>query len=181
MTLHAVRTINANEEITIAYTNIIDSQHGRKTSLEMIYGFRCWCSKCNLKSNKKDTSNAYRRKLKDWLSNSENGFVPWMKATTIGSDMVKSLEKVLNSIPAEGLESLRTPHMRLADDLARIYGALGDRSMFIQKLDDAIVVWRLDAGWSPEVSIRIECYERWKKDPKTFPLWAQRVPKKKSG
>jgi hypothetical protein len=186
MTLHVVREIKKEGEITITYTDLLEGVHKRKSRLEASYGFQCACSKCSLTGKKKDRSNEARTDLQKWMEApvaERLTFSRWLDETspdTQGAaqrhaEGLAKLDTIYSEIISEGLQALRAPYMECVDTLARMYGASGNTTEFAMWTKRAIDVWRVDADRSEVVEKRIQTYERWLADPPAnFNQWASR-------
>jgi hypothetical protein len=179
--VYAVRKIKKQEEITIAYTDILDSKSERRRKLQLSYGFLCACNKCKLQRGFEDLSEQKRRKLREWLLDTERlTFQRWLDFSATGTDRnkLKALEKELTSLTVlirdEGLQMLRSASMEIADTIAHISLASGDIKNSTKKVQIARDTWSLDESFSDTIRHRISLYDQWIEDPTSASFWAIR-------
>jgi hypothetical protein len=188
MTLHTVQKIDVGEEITIAYTDLLEGHHKRNSRLSASYGFNCSCPRCSFVSsaskNKKVSDDA-RRDLFKWSESSTHlTFNQWLERTAKGVDNaekerasgIRDLTAIIRKITSEGLEALRVLHMESVDTLARMYGAAGKSKEFEESTRTAMEVWAIDANWAEPARKRVSIYESWLANPETnFKEWGSRA------
>jgi hypothetical protein len=183
MVLQAIRPIAKNDEITIAYIDILKKRQQRWEALEASYGFTCGCNKCKFKKSEREASDKKLTRLRALIDDHDQTFSWWFRQTApsnsntaiaLARKYPKSLDDQFNGVATEGLESLRSYYMGLADSRVHIYGAFGDDKEFIEVINQAIELFKMDEIWSESVKDRILVYEGWKKDPKTYPHYGKR-------
>jgi hypothetical protein len=180
MSLLAVRDIAVKEEVTVAYTDILKSQFKRNKALQTMYSFKCGCGSCSALSSERKARDLRRASLQSWLDEPNNSFAHWRQAAAAAAEAerkilvsaaLRDLNALIECFSMEGLESLRAQHMKVVDSLARTYGALGNRAMFLTALERAIKVWMVDSDRSRIAHERVNIYETWRHEPESFSLW----------
>lgn len=182
LTLYAVRAIQREEQITIAYTDILAPRQQRVARLRAAYNFNCRCASCRLPADDGKKSDKNRAALLYWLAQPEEpSFSHWYALTKPGlpnaplaRDFWKTAAPVFKSLREERLDVLRRQFARLADSVARTQGALGQPGPFGKTTKIAIECWRVDAAWSELSRKRVRTYENWLSDPKTYNRWETR-------
>jgi hypothetical protein len=189
VTLFAVRPIESNEEITIAYTDLLEARAIRQQKLQISFGFACKCEFCEFtppkdKSKtsemeamfeKSDESRALlqiflaerttRQKFSDWATTSPN--------KTAKAEFLKPFKPIVEAIDKQGLHSYLQIRRECSDINTQFIGAMGNDDRFRTSLDQAIAVWMIGSEDSLAAAERINLYKSWKKDPSSYPLWGK--------
>jgi hypothetical protein len=176
MAISAVRDIDDGAEITIGYTNLLESRNKRKTHLQEVYGFDCCCTKCLGNKTLKKTSNTNLGRILEWLENPAHVYAKWLKNTDQSAQLadVQTLNAIIDLFDTEEVQALRSQHIQLKHDLACMHGALGNKKELVRSLDWAIAACKPDFDWSPQARRNVGMYEIWKTTPESFPHW-QRI------
>jgi hypothetical protein len=134
-TVRATRPIQKNEEITIAYTNPLDSQAKRQAYLSSSFGFKCSCSRCQ-RSDVDDAILTAIVSLQQSLSH-------WSDPTSSAS--VKQAEELIQLHQDAGLEGYLDPAYCIA---ALMYSSVGSErgAMRYLKLCIEAIELRLGPG-----------------------------------
>ena len=80
LSIYARRKIKIDEEVTIAYIDILDSRKERQRKLQLIYGFACACDRCDISGPALEMSDKNRELLRQWVLN-HMSFDEWLLQT----------------------------------------------------------------------------------------------------
>jgi hypothetical protein len=179
MSVFAVRKLKKGDEITVAYTDILDIRSERLRRLNLLYGFDCSCEKCALGDVAARNSDGQRKQLRLWATSGDRlVYRPWTDASTrqaTKAQMQKDeteLSDLLKIIGAEGLSALRSLTMELTDKLLRVHVALGDEKKASGALRMAKNAWALDPFASASTRQHLALYEEWGKNISGIPGWS---------
>jgi hypothetical protein len=181
MTVYAVRKLEADEEVTISYVDVLDSRAERQRKLQLIHGFVCACEKCLLVGGALEQSDENRERLRQWIANPERlSFRGWMEQTaaTKGTELQAyrtELAALLKMFGPEGLNALRGPLMEMSNLLVCMAIALGKKNAANIILGVAKMIWGQGPNPSSAVRRRLEEYEEWSKDITKAPDWKARA------
>lgn len=176
LTLYAARAIKKDEEITIAYTNILLPCSERQSVLQLAYSFKCACSACNMRSRDIRASDQRRASIKGSLRDlAQLPFKEWVITTDEDAmsipDFLKKVQKLVRDMESEGLHALRKDYMWAVDLAARVSGTDGEPEPFRDAIKKAKEVWALDASRFEHARKRIKTYDLWLENPESFVHW----------
>lgn len=167
LSLRAVRSIQAGEEIMISYILPAQSIDERKAQLQATYGFQCHCDACSIPIQHVKDSDSARQVLKDFWT-TVTSFEDWCADISMPEDaLIKEHELALRLIEREDLQVLE--YGKHLDVIAMCYGVLGHENMFrfwVEKVAKERVVRK------PEHAV---VFQRWCADPQSFGAWGWRT------
>jgi hypothetical protein len=188
MTLCAVRNIEKDAEITIAYIDILLPFMKRRYSLKASYGFDCHCEKCSRIPAEREKSDIARTKLRGWAVDSDRAtFARWFASTDPTLEkriedrkketdqFAKLLTRLLEIYGTEKISAISPPLLEISDAAVRLRGALGEKVKFRTRLRDAIEAWKQQEVFNLHARRRIAPYQKWLDLPESFPLWKKRL------
>jgi hypothetical protein len=179
MSIYARRKIKADEEVTIAYIDILDSHAERQRKLQLVHGFACACERCGLTSRALTQSDENRKRLREWVSNHVS-FEDWLLQTAEEKNTSKlqayhaELMELFPIFSAEGLTVFLASMMDMSDLMLRMTISFGRKSKVKARLDATKKIWGWSSTHSAAVRQRIDEYEQWGKNVSEAPLWGVR-------
>jgi hypothetical protein len=183
MTVYSLRKLSANDELTVAYIDVLSGKAERQRKLQLIHGFACECERCSLESAAQQQSDEAREKLRLWVMDPKQlSFQDWLDQTADerDADKVQAYAKQLMELwpifQSEGLMVLRGPMMKMSDLLVRQAIALGQRNKVKNRLGTAKHIWAFGPFRSDLVLRHIDEYERWSEDFTKASGWSTRRP-----
>lgn len=159
--VYAVRPIARDEEITIAYTNPLDTYARRQNHLKRAFGFTCSCARCR-RGQAGDAAlaeiQALQTSLADWTMSAAEG--------------IKLAERLIKVYLDHGLHGFLDPpycHAALA------YSAAGSLRGTVKYLDLAIEAIKLRLGLDdPDLA----AWEEMRREPTAHWSWRRRKKRK---
>lgn len=167
-----------DEEITIQYTNLLDSREVRREILGDLYKFHCECEYCSLPGHHSiATSDAARLELARWPANKYCRPQAWCR--NLESDdhyLVEALSRIVALHEQE--QVIDAEYVSRVGDLAIAYGMLADEVSFMwwgRKMQDILQITKA----APNLCA---LWERWLIEPrKSLSVWNLRDIQKASG
>ena len=165
MLLYATRPIKKDEEITIQYTNLLDSREIRRKLLHNLYQFDCECEYCNLPDHY--SSDVARLELARWSANKYCRPHAWCRNLELEDDyLVEALRRIIGLHEQE--QVIDGEYVTRVGDLAIAYGMLADEVNVIfwgRKMQDML---RITKGAANLCAL----WERWLIEPrKSLSVW----------
>ncbi|KAK5236495.1 hypothetical protein LTR99_007827 [Exophiala xenobiotica] len=163
--VRAVRPIAADEEISIAYTNPLDTYAQRQRYLRQSFGFECPCARCRRGGESGDAAleeiNALQASLGDWTAES--------KAS------VAQAERLIQMYQDQGLDGYLDPAYCHA---ALMYSSVGSVKGARKYVDLAVEAIELRLG-SDANQEDLSVWKEMRRDPSRH--WSWKARKKQSG
>lgn len=176
MELRALRQIEPNEEITIAYKGVLSSRKNRQAGLRSEYGFSCTCPSCSPRVKPSELkaaineSDQRRTKIAHCNTLSRPMWKEWVSNPSRPENVIVDMHKEI--LPLLKIERLQS-HLGIALQwIAFAYAALGDVANF--------QTWGKQAkAWNRVVEDNMDIFGfqsdqewvEWLSDPTTCPLW----------
>lgn len=168
MLLYATRPIKKDEEITIQYTNLLDSRDMRREILLDQYKFHCECEYCNLPDHHSiAASDAARLELARWSANKYCRPQAWCRNLELDDHyLVEALSRIIALHEQE--QVIDSEYVSRVGDLAIAYGMLADEANFMlwgRRMHDILQITKA----APNVCA---LWERWLVEPlKSLSVW----------
>jgi hypothetical protein len=166
--VHALRTVQPGEEITISYIDSEKNRAMRMTRLELNWGFKCSCSACSAHPELTAESDARLAQIAEMVGNLNN----WKESSPATPEMA---ELVLSLFEQERLySSMATAYKHAAE----VHSSFGNKYEAIRHARLAIEFNILDKGFrDPDV----KQMKHMANQPELTWSWKKRVTERKSG
>jgi hypothetical protein len=166
--VHALRTIQPGEEITISYIESETDRTSRLTKLETNWGFKCGCSACTAHPAMTAESDTRIVQIKEMIANLND----WKESSSATPEMA---ELMLSLYEQERLySSMATAYKHAAE----VHSSFGNKYQAIKYARMAVEFSVLDKGFrDPDVREM----QRMAKQPQLTWSWKKRVGQTKSG
>ena len=157
--IRALRTIQPEEQITIAYCGILRSREQRQKELLSKYSFKCACWSCSLPGPESARSDIRRSLLPIAINNAsslrdDRSLKEWASDSSLPDDIINHSLKIVGMMEEERLyeEEIWTVHYAR---LCKAYCALGNRKAAIEWAKKGAVMMTAftgnDGGWNKVV------------------------------
>lgn len=166
--VHAMRTIQPGEEITISYIDSERNRAHRMKRLEKSWGFKCSCSACTAHPSLTAESDTRLQQITD-LVHTLNDWTPSSAATP------EMAEAVVSMYDQERLWAYQATAYKHA---AEVYSSFGNKYMAIKYARLSVEFSILDKGFSDR---DVKEMRNMAKEPEMSWSWNKRVGLKKSG
>lgn len=177
MSLYATRPIQLDEEISIQYTNLVESREKRRKRLLEMYLFHCECDYCNLPSAEAiAASDAARLEIAKWPTTQFRSPQAWCANLALDDNyLVERLKRIIQLHEQEHIVDMEFASR--VGDLSMVYGMLSDETNFVLWGQKTLGVFRMMKAVPDLESL----WERLLIEPqRQFPPWGLRAKKKSS-